>query len=146
MEKGGLQQQFPDNNLQLMVHSGAKGSDVSCDKSWNFLYFLNPVAGRPGLPGIKCIHVDAAATTVAANGGLWTLGFNSIFLSAFLYGTVMEYVKLYILHNPLRKIKVAISNHQTDCIWFGDLQVVRCMSWLWSLYWGQLSHKPNQTL
>ena len=31
------------------------------------------MAGRPGLPGIKCI--TAEATTVAANGGLWPLGF-----------------------------------------------------------------------
>ena len=34
------------------------------------------MAGRPGLPGIKCI--GAAAATVAANGGLWTLGFKLV--------------------------------------------------------------------
>ena len=31
------------------------------------------MAGRPGLPGINCI--GTAAVTLAANGGLWTLGF-----------------------------------------------------------------------
>ena len=37
---------------------------------------LNPMVGRPGLPG----HAveSSAATTVAANGGLWTLGFKHI--------------------------------------------------------------------
>ena len=34
---------------------------------------LNPVVGRPGLPG-NAIE-STAATTVVANGGLWTLGF-----------------------------------------------------------------------
>ena len=34
---------------------------------------LNPMIGRPGLPGIKCIGAEAA--TVTTNGGLRTLGF-----------------------------------------------------------------------
>ena len=37
---------------------------------------LNTMAGRPGLPGVKCI--GAAAATVAANGGLWTFGFKGL--------------------------------------------------------------------
>ena len=37
---------------------------------------LNTMAGRPGLPSGKCI--GAAAATVAANGGLWTLGFKEL--------------------------------------------------------------------
>ena len=37
---------------------------------------LNTMAGRPGLPGVKCI--SAAAATVAANGGLWTFGFKGL--------------------------------------------------------------------
>ena len=35
---------------------------------------LKSMAGRQGLPGIKCI--DTSSATVAANGELWTLGFN----------------------------------------------------------------------
>ena len=37
---------------------------------------LNTMAGRPGLPGVKCI--GAAAATVAANGGLWTFEFKGL--------------------------------------------------------------------
>ena len=37
---------------------------------------LNTMAGRSGLPGVKCI--GAAAATIAANGGLWTLGFKGL--------------------------------------------------------------------
>ena len=43
---------------------------------------LNTMAGRPGLPGVKCIGAAAAtatvAATVAANGGLWTFGFKGL--------------------------------------------------------------------
>ena len=37
------------------------------------LVSLNPMAGRPGLPGNS--KESAAAATPAANSGLWTLGF-----------------------------------------------------------------------
>ena len=37
---------------------------------------LSTMTGRPGLPGVKCI--GAAAATVAANNGLWTIGFKGL--------------------------------------------------------------------
>ena len=37
---------------------------------------LNPMAGRPGLPGNA--KESAAAAKLAANSGLWTLGFDIV--------------------------------------------------------------------
>ena len=37
---------------------------------------LSTMTGRPGLPGVKCI--GAAAATVVANTGLWTIGFKGL--------------------------------------------------------------------
>ena len=46
---------------------------------------LNPMAGRPGLPGND--EESTAAAKLAANSGLWTLGFRC------LDDTVIMYVR-----------------------------------------------------
>ena len=43
---------------------------------------LKPIGGRQGLPGNA--KENAATTTVAANGGLWTWGFKSKFVHIYL--------------------------------------------------------------
>ena len=40
---------------------------------FKFKFVLNPMVGKPSLPG-NAVE-STAATTVIANGGLWTLGF-----------------------------------------------------------------------
>ena len=55
---------------------------------------LRPMAGRPGVPGIKC--VVAATTTLAAKGGLWTLGFE----------IRLHQTKLYVWSNRSRFTKI----------------------------------------
>ena len=78
----------------------------------------------------------------------------SMFISQTLWGN--KRLNHAYPHKPLRKIKVAISNHQADCsfylwpnVWSGDLQIqnrVCTWHWMWHCpYWNQMSLNSTKT-
>ena len=72
VKKGYVMEGFPQNREQALGLQAAGIYPTHCGMF--YVLYLKPMGGGPGLPG-NAIE-NAAATTVAANGGLWTLGFN----------------------------------------------------------------------